>query len=61
MHKDLVYAFFKNASHMLMTNGEIHVNHNNNKKQKQKSPFTYWNIEKLAEQSFLILIECAEF
>ncbi|PNX75684.1 hypothetical protein L195_g032383, partial [Trifolium pratense] len=55
MHKDLVYGFFKNARHMLVANGEIHVNH------KMKPPYTNWNIEKLAEKSFLILIECAKF
>ncbi|AES70680.1 DUF2431 domain protein [Medicago truncatula] len=37
MYKDLVYGFFKNASHMLMTNDEIHVNH------KTKPPFTNYN------------------
>ncbi|XP_045822257.1 heavy metal-associated isoprenylated plant protein 41-like [Trifolium pratense] len=55
MHKDLVYGFFKNARHMLVANGEIHVNH------KMKPPYTNWNLEKLAEKSFLILIECAKF
>ncbi|KAK2440877.1 ferredoxin-fold anticodon-binding domain protein [Trifolium repens] len=55
MHKDLVYGFFKNARQMLVANGEIHVNH------KMKPPYTHWNTEKLAEQSFLVLIECAKF
>ncbi|XP_057433212.1 uncharacterized protein LOC130726023 [Lotus japonicus] len=55
MHKDLVFGFFKNASCMLRANGEIHVNH------KTTTPFNNWNIEKLAMQSFLTLIECSDF
>ncbi|CAL5202399.1 unnamed protein product [Lathyrus oleraceus] len=55
MHMDLVFGFFKNASHMLRINGEVHVNH------KTTPPFDTWNIEKLAEQSFLMMIECADF
>lgn len=52
---DLVFGFFKNAAHMLRINGEVHVNH------KTTPPFDTWNIEKLAEQSFLMMIECADF
>ncbi|CAK8565796.1 unnamed protein product [Lathyrus sativus] len=55
MHMDLVFGFFKNASHMLRINGEVHVNH------KTPPPFDTWNIEKLAEQSFLMMVECADF
>ncbi|XP_058783969.1 heavy metal-associated isoprenylated plant protein 41-like [Vicia villosa] len=55
MHMDLVFGFFKNATHMLRINGEVHVNH------KTTPPFDTWNIEKLAEQSFLMMIECADF
>ncbi|CAI8596774.1 unnamed protein product [Vicia faba] len=55
MHVDLVFGFFKNASHMLRENGEVHVNH------KTTPPFDTWNIEKLAEQNFLMMIECADF
>ncbi|KAJ1393035.1 hypothetical protein SESBI_35356 [Sesbania bispinosa] len=55
MHKDLVFGFSMNASCMLRANGEIHVNH------KTTPPFNNWNIEKLAMQSFLTLIECAIF
>lgn len=55
MHKDLVCGFFKNASSMIRSNGEIHVNH------KTTRPYTKWNIEKLAEESFLKLIECNDF
>jgi 25S rRNA (uracil2634-N3)-methyltransferase len=52
---DLVFGFFKNASHMLRANGEIHVNH------KTTPPFNNWNLEKLAEQSFMTMIECVDF
>ncbi|KAK2440875.1 ferredoxin-fold anticodon-binding domain protein [Trifolium repens] len=55
MHMDLVFGFFKNASHMLRANGEIHVNH------KTTPPFNNWNLEKLAEQSFMTMIECVDF
>lgn len=40
---------------MLRANGEIHVSH------KTTAPFNNWNIEKLAAQCFLKLIECADF
>jgi len=52
---DLVFGFFKNACHMLRANGEIHVNH------KTTPPFDDWNIEKLAKQSFLTMIDCIDF
>ncbi|KAK7305294.1 hypothetical protein VNO77_43197 [Canavalia gladiata] len=55
MHKDLVLGFFRNASCILRANGEIHVSH------KTTAPFNKWNIEKLATQSLLTLIECADF
>ncbi|KAL2332869.1 hypothetical protein Fmac_014082 [Flemingia macrophylla] len=55
MHKELVLGFFKNASRMLRPNGEIHVSH------KTTPPFDNWDIEKLATQCFLTLIECADF
>ena len=55
MHRNLVYGFFKNASRMLRPNGEIHVSH------KTKFPFNCWNIEQLASQSGLTLLECVEF
>ncbi|XP_058782176.1 heavy metal-associated isoprenylated plant protein 41-like [Vicia villosa] len=55
MHRNLVSGFFKNASHMLRENGEVHVNH------KTTPPFDTWKIEELAEQSFLIMSECADF
>lgn len=55
MHMDLVFGFFKNACHMLRANGEIHVNH------KTTPPFNDWNIEKLAKQNFLTMIDCIDF
>ncbi|CAL0335046.1 unnamed protein product [Lupinus luteus] len=55
MHKNLVLGFFQNASCLLRFNGEVHVNH------KTNAPFSHWNLEELAIQSFLTLIECAEF
>ncbi|KAL5077290.1 hypothetical protein RYX36_016274, partial [Vicia faba] len=55
MHQHLVCGFFKNTSSMIWANGEIHVNH------KTTPPYTNWNIEKLAEESFLKLMECSHF
>jgi len=55
MHKALVHGFFNNASRMLRPNGEIHLSH------KTTEPFSYWNIENLAAQCFLTLIERADF
>jgi len=52
---DLVFGFFKNACHMLWANGEINVNH------KTTPPFNDWNIEKIAKQSFLTMIDCIDF
>jgi len=40
---------------MLRANGEIHISH------KTTAPFSHWNIENLAEQCLLTLIECADF
>ncbi|BAT88450.1 hypothetical protein VIGAN_05194800 [Vigna angularis var. angularis] len=55
MHKALVHGFFNNASRMLRANGEIHISH------KTTEPFSYWDIENLAAQCFLTLIERADF
>ncbi|KNA03846.1 hypothetical protein SOVF_205200 [Spinacia oleracea] len=54
-HRRLVHDFFSNASGMLRPNGEIHVNH------KTSAPFSHWNLEKLASQNSLLLIECVPF
>ncbi|XP_024966154.1 uncharacterized protein At4g26485-like [Cynara cardunculus var. scolymus] len=55
IHRNLVCSFLKNASRMLRPNGEVHVTH------KTKYPFDCWNIEELASQSCLTLLECVEF
>ncbi|KAK8705816.1 hypothetical protein V6N13_049405 [Hibiscus sabdariffa] len=55
MHKNLVEGFFRSASGMLRANGEIHVNH------KTKTPFSLWNLEKLASESSLVLVRCVDF
>lgn len=55
MHKNLVRGFFMNASGMLFPNGEVHVSH------KTGHPFDCWNLEELATQSGLKLLECIEF
>ncbi|KVI10447.1 protein of unknown function DUF2431 [Cynara cardunculus var. scolymus] len=56
LHVDLhMRNFLKNASRMLRPNGEVHVTH------KTKYPFDCWNIEELASQSCLTLLECVEF
>ncbi|CAJ1960222.1 unnamed protein product [Sphenostylis stenocarpa] len=55
MHKTLLLGFFNNANHMLRANGEIHVSH------KTTAPFSNWNLENLAAQCFLTLIECTDF
>ncbi|CAH1424789.1 unnamed protein product [Lactuca virosa] len=54
-HRNLVRGFLRNASGMLRPNGEIHVTH------KAARPFDSWNIEELATQSGLTLIECVKF
>ncbi|KAK9268513.1 hypothetical protein L1049_000266 [Liquidambar formosana] len=54
-HKKTVRGFFRNASGMLHANGEIHVSH------KTTKPFCDWNIEELASQNALELIECVGF
>nr|XP_043622631.1 uncharacterized protein LOC122594228 [Erigeron canadensis] len=55
MHRNLVSGFFKNASGMLQPKGEVHVTH------KTSEPFHLWNIEELATQNSLTLLERAEF
>ncbi|XP_020583913.1 uncharacterized protein LOC110027002, partial [Phalaenopsis equestris] len=55
LHRQLVRGFFKNASRMLWAYGEIHVSH------KTAGPFSHWNLEELAAESSLLLLECANF
>lgn len=54
-HRNLVNGFFRSASGMLRENGEIHVNH------KTKWPFCCWNLEELASQNSLVLIDRVPF
>lgn len=55
MHRKLVKGFFRNASGMLRPYGEVHVNH------KTTAPFNHWNLEELASNHHLGLIECVDF
>nr|XP_043618842.1 heavy metal-associated isoprenylated plant protein 41-like [Erigeron canadensis] len=55
MHRNLVCGFFKNASGMLRPEGEVHVAH------KTSHPYQSWNIEELATQNSLRLLECIKF
>ncbi|KAI3510180.1 hypothetical protein L1887_25711 [Cichorium endivia] len=54
-HKNLVQSFLWNARGMLRPNGEIHVTH------KMTHPYSCWNIEELAIECGLIMVECAVF
>ncbi|KAI6688666.1 hypothetical protein NL676_025494 [Syzygium grande] len=55
LHRDLVRGFLKNAKTMLMDDGEIHVTH------KTAHPYSKWEIEKLADEQALFLIEEVQF
>ena len=55
MHRELVLNFFENAKCLLRDNGEIHLTYQN------KDPYSKWNIEELASQSHLTLIERVDF
>ncbi|XP_048129394.1 uncharacterized protein At4g26485-like [Rhodamnia argentea] len=55
LHRDLVRGFLKNAKTMLTEDGEIHVTH------KIAHPYSKWEIEKLAEEQGLFLVEEAPF
>uniref|UniRef100_A0A0D9XEW0 25S rRNA (uridine-N(3))-methyltransferase BMT5-like domain-containing protein n=1 Tax=Leersia perrieri TaxID=77586 RepID=A0A0D9XEW0_9ORYZ len=50
-HKHLVRGFFDNARHLFGPYGEIHVSH------KIGLPYDEWNIEQLASESSLIMVE----
>lgn len=54
-HRELVFGFFRGASHMLRADGQIHVSH------KNKAPFCHWNLEELASRCFLVLIQLVAF
>uniref|UniRef100_J3MYH9 25S rRNA (uridine-N(3))-methyltransferase BMT5-like domain-containing protein n=1 Tax=Oryza brachyantha TaxID=4533 RepID=J3MYH9_ORYBR len=55
LHKDLVRGFFHNARHLLRPYGEIHVSH------KRGRVYDKWNIEQLASESSLIMVEKVDF
>ncbi|CAK7323946.1 unnamed protein product [Dovyalis caffra] len=55
LHRNLVKGFLRNARYMLAENGEAHVTH------KTAHPFDRWEIEKLAEDVGLYLIEKSPF
>ncbi|XP_062193591.1 heavy metal-associated isoprenylated plant protein 41-like [Phragmites australis] len=55
LHKELVRVFFRNACHLLMPYGEIHVSH------KTRHPYDRWNLEHLASESSLVMIEKVGF
>ncbi|KAG2644122.1 hypothetical protein PVAP13_2KG407700 [Panicum virgatum] len=54
-HKELVAGFFSNECHLLRHCGEIHVSH------KTGHPYDRWDLEHLASQSSLVLIEKVGF
>ncbi|XVF76978.1 hypothetical protein PTKIN_Ptkin14bG0003100 [Pterospermum kingtungense] len=55
LHKKLVKGFLWNAYEMLTENGEVHITH------KTAYPFSMWNIEKLAEEVGLGLLNKVPF
>ncbi|KAG8049862.1 hypothetical protein GUJ93_ZPchr0009g1210 [Zizania palustris] len=54
-HKELVRGFFRNARHLLRPSGEIHVNH------KRGRPYDNWDIEHLAFESSLVMVDNISF
>jgi len=54
-HRRLVKGFFNSASDMMEENGEVHVTH------KTTDPYSKWEIEKLAEEAGLFLVEKVKF
>ncbi|XP_026389412.1 uncharacterized protein At4g26485-like [Papaver somniferum] len=54
-HKDLLSGFFKSSSKMLKEDGEVHVAH------RDGHPYNRWEIEELANEAGLILIEKLDF
>uniref|UniRef100_A0ACD5YE46 Uncharacterized protein n=1 Tax=Avena sativa TaxID=4498 RepID=A0ACD5YE46_AVESA len=54
-HKELVRAFFSNASGLLRPDGEIHVAH------KTGHPYDRWELEQLASESSLVMFEKQPF
>lgn len=54
-HRKLVAGFFSNARDLLGRHGEIHVSH------KTGYPYDLWDLEGLASQSSLVLVEKVGF
>ncbi|KAJ6800090.1 heavy metal-associated isoprenylated plant protein 41-like [Iris pallida] len=55
VHKELVSDFLKNSIHMLRSHGEVHISH------KIGYPYDQWNLEEIASNNSLVLIERARF
>ncbi|CAM0951897.1 unnamed protein product [Alopecurus aequalis] len=55
LHKELVKGFFYNARELLQPDGEIHISH------KTGHPYDAWNIEQLAWEYSLTLIDKVNF
>ncbi|XP_051195928.1 uncharacterized protein At4g26485 [Lolium perenne] len=54
-HQLLVRRFFRNASHLLRPDGEIHLSH------KTGQPYDRWQIEELAHEFSLVISEMVTF
>ncbi|CAN6174720.1 unnamed protein product [Urochloa humidicola] len=54
-HRSLVKDFFRGASLLLRPDGEVHVSH------KTKHPYRKWNLEELASEFALFLVEQIDF
>ena len=54
-HRGLVKVFFRSASLLLRPDGEVHVSH------KTKHPYKKWNLEGLASEFTLFLVEQVDF
>lgn len=54
-HQNLVQSFLWNARALLRPKGEIHVTH------KTTHPYSSWNIEEVASECGLTLVECVKF
>ncbi|KAL6511868.1 hypothetical protein OROGR_021465 [Orobanche gracilis] len=50
MHRNLVRGFLENASSLLWTDGEVHINH------KITEPFNSWRIEDIASECSLLYV-----
>ncbi|KAK8925846.1 hypothetical protein KSP39_PZI018748 [Platanthera zijinensis] len=55
LHKKLVLGFFRNAIHLLLPSGEIHIT------LQTEYPYFKWKLKKLASRYLLKQIECANF